>query len=85
MEWLTLMNSMSKGPMDILSLGRTVSRTVERARPNSSSFSSMSPKVRAVPYIGASISRSTNGRAPVWSSWPCVIMNAFTFSRFLNR
>ena len=85
MEWLTRMNSMSKGPITTLSLGRTVSKVVEGRRPNSESFSSMSPMVRAVPYIGAFTSRKTNGSAPVWSSWPWVITKAFTFSLFFLR
>ncbi len=79
------MNSTLKGPTETTSRGLTVSKTVEPTRSNSLNFSSMRPRVRVVAYIGAFISRSIKGSAPVWSSWPWVMKNAFTLSLFLLR
>ena len=39
----------------------------------------------AVPYTGRSNSRSRNGTAPIWSSWPWVRIRARIFSRLAGQ
>jgi hypothetical protein len=76
MEWLTATNSRSNGPNVSVSPSRTLWWTVSRSRCSRSLLSS-SARVSSEPTSGMSPrSRSRNGVAPMWSSWPCVSTSA---------
>ena len=80
MEWLTATNSRSKGPKLIRSPSRTLWWTVSCSRCSRSLLSS-SASVSSEPTSGMSPrSRSRNGVAPMWSSWPWVRTSASTSS-----
>ncbi len=80
MEWLTAMNSQSKGPMRSRSPSLT-SSTYGRIR-CSASLASIRARVSLEPISGMSgFSRRRNGTAPMWSSCPWVRTMPSTLSR----
>ena len=82
--WLFLINSTLIFASLIICLGVT---TFNLAVLNLCSFNltCINPILSIVPYTGTSIFFRMYGRAPIWSSWPCVIKIPLILSRFWSR